>query len=87
MDEIKQTGGISIYPNPVSQTLNIQYNFKNNSKVRLEIFDVIGQQVYSRMMDNSENKTTVNTSNFMSGVYVVKLGNEKEQFVSKFVKQ
>jgi len=66
----KVTSSISNYPNPFTNTLNLNYNLLTNGE--LSIFDVTGKLIHSETIKSS-NTTVVNTSNFTKGVYFYKL--------------
>ena len=68
----KSTKNISIFPNPVKNTLNIQGQME-----LVEIFDVFGKLVL-----NSTNNT-INTSNLAEGVYVVKINTHNNIIITK----
>jgi len=71
----------SIFPNPVYDILNI--SCLDNTISRIEIFDNLGQQVYSQT-----NKDTINVSSFSKGLYLLKLYDTKEQIlVFKIIKK
>ena len=75
--------GVSIYPNPFIEELTIE---TNSDKVqRLEILNLMGQTVYTSYINNK--KTTINTSAFANGVYILKLYTDKETVVRKFIKE
>ena len=65
------TGKIKIYPNPVSHQLIIEIT-GNTIPVNFEIINAIGSVVYK---GNLVAKTTVQTINFVSGVYLIKIEN------------
>ncbi|MEI6820311.1 MAG: T9SS type A sorting domain-containing protein [Bacteroidota bacterium] len=73
---------VTIYPNPVTNDLIIESN--SIKEQRLEILNILGQNVYT---SNINKKAIVNTSAFANGVYFVKLSNDKETEVRKFVKE
>jgi len=54
------------YPNPFTNSLNLSYD--NLSSGSLSIYDVNGKLVHSEIINNS-NATTVDTSDFIKGVY------------------
>ena len=70
-DEISSKN-ISIFPNPVKNTLNIQGEMES-----VEIFDVFGKLVL-----NSKNNT-INTSNLAEGVYVIKINTHNNIIITK----
>jgi hypothetical protein len=72
-----------IYPNPVSNELIIE-NEGNNEKLYFEIINTIGQVVFE---GNLVDKTTVQTSNFSPGFYLIKLENGKTFEFRKIIKE
>ena len=74
---------ISIYPNPTNDNLTIETN--STTEQRLEILNLMGQTVYTSYINNK--KTTINTSAFANGVYILKLYTDKETVVRKFIKE
>jgi len=77
------TNGISIYPNPVPNELSIEI-IDNKEKIDLVIFNSIGQVVFK---GDFIEKTTVQTSNFAPGVYLIKLENGKIFEFRKVIKE
>lgn len=61
------------YPNPFNPTTNIQFNLIETSKVKLEIYNLLGQKVSTLIENNySAGKHAVefNAKNLTSGIYV-----------------
>ena len=83
VENYKKTEAISIYPNPVSNELNIELK-GNIEQVNFEIFNSIGQVVFKGSLVE---KTTVQTSNFAPGVYIIKLENGKTFEFKKIIKE
>ncbi len=73
---------IKVYPNPVSNELIIEIE-GNQGKLNFEILNATGQQVFK---GNLVEKTTVETTNFNPGVYIIKLENGKSFEFKKIVK-
>ena len=68
----KQTSieGLSVYPNPVnSQNPVINIASKYSFIKQIEIFDVLGKQVYATILSGRE----LNVSNLKKGVYILKI--------------
>lgn len=57
---------ISIYPNPSTNVINIEGNISNNYNI--EVYDLIGKQI-----GNYKNKKSIDVSNFISGIYLIKI--------------
>jgi hypothetical protein len=71
----------NVFPNPNNGILNI--SIKNSSeKQTIEIKNIIGQTVYSKIASNSSS-TTINLSNINKGIYTVSLINENGTSSSK----
>jgi len=72
-----------IYPNPVSNQLILEYS-GNTSNISFDILNALGQVVFT---GNLQEKTVVQTSNFASGVYLVKLSNGNSFEFKKIIKE
>ena len=74
--------GVSIYPNPVNNVLNITCN-KENIK-QITIVDVTGRILFEKSA--TEKTEQINLSNYNSGIYFVKLDNGKQVYTKKIIK-
>jgi hypothetical protein len=81
---------ISIYPNPFNPTTTISYSLPTGSKVKIEIYDILGRLI-EKLVDAEETagkkQIVWNASNVCSGVYILRLiaeprGNNFKRFVS-----
>ena len=72
---------LSIYPNPTLTTITIETPTKGS----LSINNCSGQQLITRPI--TESRTQIDISNLPSGVYFVRVTNDKTVEVRKFVKQ
>ncbi len=77
-----QLSDISIYPNPVKDYLNILIKSPLNSQI--SIFDMRGRLMKSEIVLNENTKIGVNELNH--GVYLIRVQNNGNQYVQKFVK-
>ena len=60
------------YPNPFNPITTIEYGLPKASDVKIEIFNILGQRVFSYKKEKKEagyHKILINGSNFSSGVY------------------
>ncbi len=71
---------LSIYPNPVLNTFQIQ-GVENLTNFKLKIYDMKG-----RLLMSEENKTTINLESFTSGYYVYKLESKEGYKTGKIIK-
>jgi hypothetical protein len=78
------SNSIKIYPNPVTDKVTIETSaIQTNGQ--LSIITLTGQQLISRQV--TELETVIDLSTLPSGVYFVRLTNDKTVQVGKFIKQ
>lgn len=80
----EKLNNISIYPNPSKNQLTIDSDIYN-SEMKIEIYNTLGQEVYSTTLTNS--KTTIDISQLSSNVYLMKLISDSSFTYKKFVKE
>jgi hypothetical protein len=72
---------LSAWPMPANNILNVSYSKKNiNSPSTLTLFDMNGKLL---MSENIKNTAELNVSNLPSGIYMLKLTNNKETLMKK----
>ncbi len=76
--------GISIYPNPTSDSITISSEQVTINTI--QVFDFTGKQ-NQQFSNVSNNNLTIDLSNFATGVYLIKLQTENEVFTTKIVKE
>ena len=74
----------TISPNPAKSSLNIKL-IKSNEDSKIEVFDVLGKRVYIGFVTKLE--SSVNVSSWKSGVYLVRVSNDKTIQTKRFIKQ
>ena len=72
---------ISVYPNPVTETLSI----RNAEGSRVAIYNANGQIV--KLIEKAEPNATVNVTSLSVGVYYVQITQDNRVNTVKFVKQ
>jgi len=79
-DEINhQDVFVSVYPNPVSDILNIKTKEKVQSA---SVFDMSGRKIEAKVMDNA-----VDVTNLEKGTYIINIQTEKGTTSEKFIKK
>lgn len=79
---------VNVYPNPSNGNFQIALDLKGTSNVNIQIFDVLGKQVFQ----TSETAVSsfvkdINISNLPAGVYVVKAQTNQGSLETKIIKQ
>jgi hypothetical protein len=98
IDEVKYTGftksdlaseetiienNTRIYPNPVIDMLNIDYEL-NDSKAILSVIDMTGKSVLTAELE--ENNTEIDVSDLPSGIYILNISSELDNFNKQIIK-
>lgn len=79
--EIKKEQPVSIYPNPVSDFLNI--SLKGNKEEKVEIYNMEGRKVIDAAVGNGRNQ--INVSGLQPGSYIITIKNL--EISTKFIKK
>ena len=74
---------IKIFPNPTSETLNIQSNIEISN---ISVFDMSGRQLIIKKTDNS-NSFKLDLNNLSSGIYLLEVQSNSTKQILKFIKQ
>lgn len=84
-DDFNKThSDFDIYPNPSSTNLNLSFNTTQNDS-RIEVYNILGAKVYNSSINST--KTTINTSQWQKGVYLVRVYSNDKTLTKRFVKQ
>lgn len=67
--------GLTAYPNPIADELNIEAITKDNSKLNYILIDALGRVVLTGTIENS--KASINTSSLEKGFYSLSITDEK----------
>jgi hypothetical protein len=82
MRNINEGEIVKVYPNPVSNELKIETE-EVNEPLNIEIVNGFGQVIYH---GNFVGKATIQTEQFASGVYIVRIENGKKVIFKKIIK-
>lgn len=71
----KASGRLTVYPNPATDNITIEYSTTTQAKVTIDVVNLIGKRVgsVSKTAVAGANSDKINTSNLPNGVYFVKL--------------
>ncbi len=68
---------IAVYPNPVDAELTVQLPYPSRQDVFVKLADPVGKIVYDNTIFAGESTKTINTRNFIGGIYLLRIENGK----------
>ena len=74
LNELTNTAGLSVYPNPSASQANVSFSLKNETEVVISLTDLTGKTVFTNNLGTitaGAHKTTINTDVLSNGVYMV----------------
>lgn len=81
---------VNLFPNPVSDIINLTMNFENASDAQLEIFDAKGKMIANPSLGykvQGEHTVSINVSNLSNGLYLLKITSGQSTITKRFIKQ
>jgi N-acetylneuraminic acid mutarotase len=70
-----------IYPNPASNTFNIDIHTTSANTVTLEVYDVLGKVIINTELTNRNGVNTIDVSGLAKGMYFVRMNDEKNNSI------
>jgi PKD repeat protein len=90
INEINKTAlNYSVYPNPVNNQLNVEFNLLEKTTILGELYDVAGRKVKTLFNNDyslGTHRLDFNTSDLKAGLYFVKITLEGESFTKRVIK-
>ncbi|MGZ3862761.1 MAG: M1 family aminopeptidase [Bacteroidia bacterium] len=80
---LRSLQSLVIYPNPVSEQLNIEVNSLVNYPQKVELCNMLGQKVMEILPH--ENKFSINVVDFMEGAYILKVISGEKATMHKII--
>jgi hypothetical protein len=74
---------IVVYPNPINNLLNLKN--ESNGELLIEIIDYTGRVILKQKLNGRLN--TIDTSNFITGVYFLNMTTNSKRTIKKIIKQ
>ncbi|MEI7726105.1 MAG: T9SS type A sorting domain-containing protein, partial [Bacteroidota bacterium] len=81
IDQI-QENGFRLYPNPATNHITLEFKKNDISLKNIEVCDINGKMMVASLTSND--KVTINTEDFTSGIYMVKVKTENAVYVARF---
>ena len=72
----KIISNISVFPNPVTESANIEFSLSSMQNVEISIFDIIGKKVSSicnKKLETGKHRETLSCSNLTAGIYFIRI--------------
>lgn len=76
---------VTLYPNPTQSIIDIKLDRNYPGETECHIYDMYGKLM--RVLPIEEDITSIDVTNFASGVYIIRLTTEQGQVSKRFVKQ
>ena len=86
-NEAKNVKIISISPNPTDAFLDIQFETPRQEAIRFEVFNALGQLVFSEKMNTLTTSKRLNTEGLPAGIYSLKISTSQTSVTHKFFKK
>ena len=58
-----------VYPNPTAQIINVNISTSNNLPTKVVLYDILGKQILSQLLQNGKNK--INVTKMIAGIYTL----------------
>jgi hypothetical protein len=76
---------LKLYPNPTTEIVNLKFN-NSVEQISITIFNLMGQELnnYNRPLDNGT--TSIDVSEYNSGIYFIKIASGENSTIKKVIK-
>lgn len=84
----EKVNNFKVHPNPASDKITISFDSKDNSNLKLAIYDVTGKEVKSitaNKIINSNDKIEIDIQNLSNGTYFVKVNSDLNSVTKKII--
>lgn len=75
-ENLKET--VMVYPNPMSDVLNIDLGGWNSKEVIITIYDLLGKKIYQKATKHQE-RVSIQTDMWSTGIYILDIEGHKER--------
>jgi len=69
---VQQNAQVLVYPNPVTDVLNLQINGLNSETVAFQVFDALGKLVLQQTKSSSDRIFQIEVTNLQTGNYYIR---------------
>ena len=75
---------VKVFPNPVKQNLNIKFDSKNNEDLIIQLYNISGKQILTKILKNKNKTETINFEKYNNGVYFLKTISSDGKYIENF---
>jgi hypothetical protein len=86
-NSLRNENECSIYPNPASDNVNVEFSLSDDSKIQIRIINSIGQiaKTISTEGQIGENRINIDVKDLSAGIYCLEIIDEKSSTSKKLV--
>ena len=77
---------VSVFPNPVSDFLIIDFDQTINSEINIELISATGQLILKNKINAGEKEFKINMDGYSSGIYFLKIIDQEKIVSDRLVK-
>ena len=78
---------LNIYPNPANKNIHISFDVTNKTdNIQIKMYDLSGREVYRKTFEpTNQFNQTINVSNYVRGIYFVRIDNGNQNAAQKLI--
>jgi len=85
INDIDNAGSLSIYPNPATGVLTIEFDNEQITGSTIELLDISGKVVYATTINPGETQHQINLISFEEGLYLIRISNTDYSITKKVI--
>jgi PKD repeat protein len=85
LNDLSNSDALMLYPNPVTNYFTLQLPFAYDNDLTVEILTPFGQSIQTNTWFANQTTMIVNTDNFASGLYLVRISDGKQSVLKRIV--
>lgn len=82
-----QNSELKLYPNPMNEATNLEFNTPYKGKVKIRILDIVGKIIHIHDMKLNQGKHTFTISGLSRGTYLIEISGKEYSYTTKLISQ